>query len=644
MRLLFTRWKVAMLLFLSVLLPTFVIASPGEKPRLQAPPAAEAIARFDVQATMQPDNSMDVLEQIVLQARNKEINYGFYRTLPLRWLRPDGKNAILQYQVNEVLRDGKPEPWRLKHRNGNLEIVIGDGQKQLAPGDYQYQIHYQISNHFIRGKQGDLLLWNVTGDDWRWPIYQAHFTLKLPDADDWIDSQGRDPRIKYIDFFTGFKGQKLKQGRINPDGSIDTLLPLGNQTGITVVYSWPRSVLSPTPAPETTTLFEQLFIPSATSLILWLPCLVLALSCLMLWLRRPQEIPRDIPLYHDIPAGLSPGFLRLERENVYDEKAFCADIVNLISQKVIMLEQVESSDDPQRLSLAPQAQWLTQQLSADEQKLKDLLFSKTSTLLFTGKRNKVLRKAFLGMGEHYAPARQGDCYRSGWILTLAIMAITSTLAIAFYCTASWRMADVLTDLIPTFFFTLLLCITAMVLATARDTGRSLMRPAIKMMILTLVVSALPVAFYLFYSNNPHYWFMPSGYYSALIVSGYVGALGYAMMPRYTASGQIRAAQAEGVVQLLEKKLKEAPRKSAHKSQLDASWLAWAVAVDLGDSWARALEKQLGRAINVPEIIRSPTLSLLLSHCSQSGASFSGGSFGGGFSSGGGSGGGGGGGW
>ncbi|VTR27445.1 Predicted membrane protein (DUF2207) [Serratia fonticola] len=47
---------------------------------------------------------------------------------------------------------------------------------------YNYQIRYQVSNHFSRFPEWDELYWNVTGNDWAYPITKASFQLELPDT------------------------------------------------------------------------------------------------------------------------------------------------------------------------------------------------------------------------------------------------------------------------------------------------------------------------------------------------------------------------------------------------------------------------------------------------------------------------------
>lgn len=132
----------------------------------EMPSYEEGISLFDVEATLQPDGVLDIKENIHFQARNQQIKHGFYRDLPRLWMQPDGDAALLNYHIVGVTRDGIPEPWHLDWHIGLMSIVVGDKQRFLPQGDYHYQIHYQVKNAFLREGDSDLLIWNVTGNNW----------------------------------------------------------------------------------------------------------------------------------------------------------------------------------------------------------------------------------------------------------------------------------------------------------------------------------------------------------------------------------------------------------------------------------------------------------------------------------------------
>ncbi|HBB8492661.1 TPA: DUF2207 domain-containing protein, partial [Escherichia coli] len=295
----------------------------------EIPSYEEGISLFDVEATLQPDGVLDIKENIHFQARNQQIKHGFYRDLPRLWMQPDGDAALLNYHIVGVTRDGIPEPWHLDWHIGLMIIVVGDKQRFLPQGDYHYQIHYQVKNAFLREGDSDLLIWNVTGNHWPFEIYKTRFSLKFPDI-------AGNP-FSEIDLFTGEEGDTYRNGRIFEDGRIESSDPFYRED-FTVLYRWPHALLSNAPAPQTTNIFSHILLPSTSSLLIWFPCLFLVCGWLYLWKRRPQFTPVDVIETDVIPPDYTPGMLRLDAKLVYDDKGFCADIVNLIVKGKIHLE------------------------------------------------------------------------------------------------------------------------------------------------------------------------------------------------------------------------------------------------------------------------------------------------------------------
>ena len=201
-------------------------------------PAYEHILFFDSLARFQPNGSMEMRENITVLSLGKEIRRGIFRTLPLSWHRQDGKIFSVDYVIKSVSRNGLPEPYSLDRTTKALTVRIGSADRTLKPGIYNYEIRYQVSNHFSRFHDWDELYWNVTGNDWSWPIGKARFQLVLPDAAGQLNADGRDARLRTIDVYTGRQGAKDHHAIILPDGSIQTSRPLATGEGLTVVYTW----------------------------------------------------------------------------------------------------------------------------------------------------------------------------------------------------------------------------------------------------------------------------------------------------------------------------------------------------------------------------------------------------------------------
>lgn len=604
-------------------------------------PDEEAIASFDVQALMLPDGVLDLRETIEFQARNKQIKHGFYRDLPRNWLRPDGEVALLSYRVIGVTRDGQPEPWQLTWRRGTMRIIVGDKQHQLAHGNYRYQIHYQVSNVFIRDQHSDVLIWNVTGRNWPFTIYKTRFSLQLAQGKTGFDQ---------VDFFTGRYGETLKNGRIATDGSIASIDPFYRED-FTVLYRWPSAELANAAPGQTTSLLTHMFIPSITTLTPWLPAVLLALAWGYFWIRRPRFIPCDIPEVAGVSTEFSPGFLRIAAKQTYDDKGFCADIVNLILKGEMALENPADGKSQLRRIHTMCTPRQSASLTDDEHYLMELLFRKGDVIVMNSKYNRTLRRAYKRMEKRYRQRQKGAIYRPNGFLLLGAGALIATLGIAVMGSLGWTPSTVMEDMLSGTFFLIFLLFSSIVLLDRRDAAKPLRNSLIATLSLPLVGYGLVVGIAIAVQGRSMLfsWYMPAGYVSAWAVTAYLTALGYIFLPHFTASGQARYARAEGIVRYLtalDEKARTGRRRKGEPRAPDISLLPWAVAAGLGTEWTRRLTPTLANAITAPEIIRSGAfynLQLQLSIGAYSSALGRGSSSGGGFS-GGGAGGGGGGGW
>ncbi|PVZ87093.1 DUF2207 domain-containing protein [Serratia sp. S1B] len=367
------------------LAPPESIQTPDNASKSDAP--YEHILSFDAHAHFNPDGSMAMQEDIKVQALGQQIRRGIFRTLPLGWNRQDGKNFSVDYQIIQVLRNGVPEPYSLDRTNDTLTVRIGRAEQLLSPGIYNYQIQYQVSNHFSRFPDWDELYWNVTGNGWAYPIDSASFHLELPAASDYLDNKGRDSRLRTIDVYTGVKGEKQHNAHILPDGSVITSQPLAQGEGLTVVYTWPRSILATVPAPQARSPWVHILLPSLTTSILWLPVLLLAAYCLSWWRRnsaiRGLKMPPIVPLF-ELPATLSPGYLRYITQRNYDDIAFSSDLLSLVAKQAIAItpQESQSAESVCFKSSPSSEQWLSllpndhnEQLNAHDRQLLQTLFA-----------------------------------------------------------------------------------------------------------------------------------------------------------------------------------------------------------------------------------------------------------------------------
>src|SRR5659263_130311 len=75
-----------------------------------APAQSERILNFKSLIKVHPDASMSVTEDISVQASGQEIKRGIIRDFPTTYRDRLGNTVTVGFKVEEVLRDGRPEP------------------------------------------------------------------------------------------------------------------------------------------------------------------------------------------------------------------------------------------------------------------------------------------------------------------------------------------------------------------------------------------------------------------------------------------------------------------------------------------------------------------------------------------------------
>ncbi|KFK95599.1 MULTISPECIES: DUF2207 domain-containing protein [unclassified Serratia (in: enterobacteria)] len=354
--------------------------------------ANEHILSFDARARFNTDGSMLMNENIKVLSLGQQIRRGIFRTLPLTWNRQDGKIFSVDYQIQNVLRDGVAEPFSVVKEGKTLTVRIGSAEHLLQPGVYSYEIQYRISNHFSRFPDWDELYWNVTGNDWAYSIDKASFHLELPESSAFLNPEGKDTRLQSIDIYTGRPGAKEQDARILADGSVQTMQPLQQGKGLTVVYTWPRSILADAPAPEAALPLIHLLLPTVKTSSLWIPVFLL-LGYYLLWWRKNVtatglKMPPIVPLYA-LPADMSPGYLRFITQRKYDDIAFSSDLLDLVAKRALDITDKQSTT-----KRAANEQWLS--LRTDENKKPlNVNDKKLLSILFSGDRKNInLSKAY----------------------------------------------------------------------------------------------------------------------------------------------------------------------------------------------------------------------------------------------------------
>ena len=288
--------------------------------------AQEKIHLFSSRATLLADSSLEVREDITVNVEGRQIRRGIYRDFPTKYTDSSGRTVRVGFDVLETLLDGREVPFKTESIANGVRVYIGDPDEFAPLGKRTYTLSY-VTTHQIGFFEGhDELYWNVTGNGWDFAIDEARFTLSIPG----------DTPFNSVEFYTGWQGARGQDARVLPDNSVETTAPLGPKEGLTVVYTWPKGIVTPPTIPFYIRFFEKY----AFHFIVALPVL-LGILYALLWLRwgKDPSMPAIIPLF-SASAGRTPGFLRYVRRMGMDNTCFAADILNLAVKGHLVIEEL----------------------------------------------------------------------------------------------------------------------------------------------------------------------------------------------------------------------------------------------------------------------------------------------------------------
>jgi hypothetical protein len=204
---------------------------------LDAAAAEEVIQRFASDITLARDGTLTVVETIRVRAEGDQIKRGIYRDFPLTFEDAEGMVHEVGFNLIDVTRDGHPTPHFSRSQGDSIRIYAGEGDVFLDAGAYTYVFTYETDRQLRWFDDKPELNWNVTGNDWAFPIEGAFARVTLPD--------GAAP-VKWT-AYTGPYGARGEDftGTVGADGSLSvqatrTLRP---GEGLTIVVEIPADAV-----------------------------------------------------------------------------------------------------------------------------------------------------------------------------------------------------------------------------------------------------------------------------------------------------------------------------------------------------------------------------------------------------------------
>jgi len=339
----------------------------------------EQIIRFQSFIQVHRDASLTVTEEIKVQTAGWRIKRGIVREFPTTYRDRDGRTVKVGFEVLEVLRDGKEEPYHLASAVNGVKVFIGQKDVTLPPGVYTYTIKYRTDRQLGFFPDYDELYWNVTGNAWAFPINSAQAVIELPPG----------AKILQQSAYTGPMGAKGRDYQVRDSGPrkiiFQTTRDLPPGSGLTVAVAWPKGVVLPPSGVDRVGFFLRDYL---NVLVGGAGFLLVLGFYLVSWIRVGKDPDEGtiIPLFAP-PPGFSPPSVRFLMQMGFDDRTVAAALVDMAVKGYLAIENIGKE-----YTLHKRGQGV-KSLSRGEQNLGAKLFAGGDTLEMKNKNHSLIQKA-----------------------------------------------------------------------------------------------------------------------------------------------------------------------------------------------------------------------------------------------------------
>ncbi|HEX6880904.1 MAG TPA: DUF2207 domain-containing protein [Terriglobales bacterium] len=299
----------------------------------------ERIESFESAIEVKSDATLRVHEKIRVWSDRVTIRHGIYR---------DFKNDDASPQdirVLSVFRDGAPERSRIETVRGSRRVRIGDPNVLLESGEHTFEIEY-LTDAIVEPTNGgrSRLYWNVTGNQWTFPIGSVTARVALPEG------VGEDKVA--ISAFTGSYGEHGTNYSADfadsDSGSTRPILfqagPLKPGEGLTILLVWPGGYVHPGWSRDRIRLVLSTALQDPANIAGLTGVLLLAVFWFAAWTFVGKDPAKGaLDRSNKPPAETSPGAARYLLQMGLDNKAFTASIVSLACKGFVRVS--EEHDD-----------------------------------------------------------------------------------------------------------------------------------------------------------------------------------------------------------------------------------------------------------------------------------------------------------
>src|SRR5690606_15567652 len=194
---------------------------------------------------------------------------------------------MVDFQMLEVQRDGRPEPWFTERVGNGVRINTGSDALLPTPAEFTFRLRYRTTRQLGFFADHDELYWNAIGTGWIFPIDSGSVEVRLPravpaeqlQAEAYTGPQGARGR----DYQTSMPAPGIARWQLTR--------PLQPREGLTIALSFPRGLVAP---PTRAQKVAWLLRDNRGLLVALTGLVVLLVWCAWRWHRVGRDPPAGI--------------------------------------------------------------------------------------------------------------------------------------------------------------------------------------------------------------------------------------------------------------------------------------------------------------------------------------------------------------
>ncbi|MEM7618718.1 MAG: DUF2207 domain-containing protein [Pseudomonadota bacterium] len=544
--------------------------------------AEEVIEKFVTEIQVEQSGDILVTETIAVFVEGNKIKRGIYRDLPKYREGAEGGRLKVKYDILSITRDGQPENYFKERHSYYTRYYFGRENYFLPTGSpYTYEINYRVPKQVFYFGDYDEIYWNMTGNDWDFPIEKAKAIIKPPaglNIEDYVVYVGYADETGAENTQSGFNGKDLH---------VDVTRVLREREGLSVAAIFPKGFFD---YPSRLEVLLQKF----SGLIILLSGLgICGVYYNHVWQKYGKD-PRSRGLapFYDAPKGISPALAHfiMKMGSVSSKELLTITIVSLAAKGYLTIEQ----DKKKKFDIKKTDKILdTSLLSPEEEIAYNGLSDVTKVRPHTSKLISLVSKVSLSVRQQ---GEKGYYKLNTWKWALGLVPYIGTLMLLFWngnVKAELLLVMTVLSFVALIFYTI---VRALFRSIHDIKSLVLARWIVNVLALFYIVGGAVPTILVFLKDAE----MSAGIIIYSFVSMLFFALMFHLMKAPTVKGQEIMDHLRGLRLYMEKVEqpileKFDPPEMSH--ELFEKYLPYAVALDVEGKWSEAFAKHAETAMN-----------------------------------------------